>query len=103
MQALYALPDATRVFVGHDSGPGGRPPAWETTIGACKSDNVQLGGETSRKAFVAWRSARDATLPPLALLWLVLQVNAVAGRLPEAEANGVRNLKLPVVGPTAQG
>ena len=30
---LYALPDETRVFVGHDYRPGGRETAWETTIG----------------------------------------------------------------------
>ncbi len=43
---LYALPDATRVFVGHDYQPGGRPLRHETTIGASKRKNVQLKAET---------------------------------------------------------
>jgi glyoxylase-like metal-dependent hydrolase (beta-lactamase superfamily II) len=32
IQRLYALPDETRVFVGHDYQPGGRAVRWETTI-----------------------------------------------------------------------
>src|SRR5690606_8118649 len=36
---LYALPDATRVFVGHDYQPGGRELAFETTIGRSKAEN----------------------------------------------------------------
>ena len=31
-QRLLQLPKSTKVFVGHDYGPGGRPIAWETTI-----------------------------------------------------------------------
>ena len=66
---LYALPDDTRVFVGHDYQPAGRPLAWETTIGDSKASNVQLSGETSKADFVAFRTARDATLRPPRLLF----------------------------------
>lgn len=79
---LYALPDATRVFVGHDYQPGGRALLYETTIGASKAGNVQLKAEDSREAFVARRRARDATLAAPRLLFPSIQVNVRAGHLP---------------------
>lgn len=96
IQKLYALPDDTRVFVGHDYQPGGRAPAWETTIGACKRENTQLKGHTTRDEFVAFRTARDKTLAPPKLIFQSLQVNADAGRLPAPGKNGLRVLKLPM-------
>lgn len=57
LHRLYALPDATRVFVGHDYQPDGRPLAYETTIGASKRSNVQLSAETTREARQEPRSA----------------------------------------------
>lgn len=93
---LYALPEATRVFVGHDYQPGGRPVAWETSIGASKAQNVQLRAETGREDFVAFRKARDATLGAPRLLWPSVQVNIDAGRLPAPHANGRRYLLTPV-------
>jgi glyoxylase-like metal-dependent hydrolase (beta-lactamase superfamily II) len=93
---LYALPDPTRVFVGHDYQPGGRELQYETTIGASKRDNVQLKGDTDRDTFVKWRTARDQTLSPPRLIFQSLQVNANAGRLPEPEPNGIRYLRMPM-------
>ena len=57
--------------------------------------NVNLAGK-SEDEFVAWREARDATLATPLLLMPAIQTNIRAGKLPEAEANGVRYLKLPV-------
>ena len=79
---LYALPDATRVFVGHDYQPKGRELKWETTIGASKKNNPQLKGDTSKEAFVEMREARDATLAAPRLLYPSVQVNIDAGKLP---------------------
>jgi glyoxylase-like metal-dependent hydrolase (beta-lactamase superfamily II) len=93
---LYALPDATRVFVGHDYQPGGREPAWETTIGASKAHNPHIQADTEAEAFVAFRKARDATLAAPKLLFPSVQVNIDAGRLPPADDNGKRYLRLPV-------
>ncbi|HEY8377946.1 MAG TPA: MBL fold metallo-hydrolase [Nannocystis sp.] len=79
---LYALPDDTRVFVGHDYQPGGRPLAYESTIGAEKAGNIQLPEGRSEAEFVAFRRDRDARLDPPRLLYPSLQVNIAAGRLP---------------------
>jgi len=93
---IYALPDSTRVFVGHDYLPGGRELAWETTVAAEKEGNVQLPASRSKEEFVEFRTARDATLNPPKLIFQSVQVNVRAGNLPEAEDNGMQYLKLPI-------
>lgn len=93
---LYALPDGTRVFVGHDYQPNGREVKYETTIGASKDHNPQLTAETTREDFVAFRNARDAKLSPPRLIYQSVQVNADAGRLPPEHGNGIRYINLPL-------
>lgn len=95
-ERLYALPDETRVFVGHDYQPNGRPVRCETTIGRSKASNVQLRASTTRAQFVELRSARDRTLPPPRLLYPSVQVNIDGGRLPRPRANGRRYLAIPL-------
>jgi glyoxylase-like metal-dependent hydrolase (beta-lactamase superfamily II) len=95
MQRLLALPDETRLFMCHDyKAPGRDTYAWETTV-AAEKQNVHLAGRTEDE-FVTWREARDATLAAPLLLMPAIQTNIRAGKLPEAEANGVRYLKVPV-------
>lgn len=96
IQRLYALPDATRVFVCHDYGPGGREVRCQTTIGAQKRDNIHVRDGVDEADYVALREARDATLAMPTLILPAIQVNIRAGALPEAEDNGVRYLKLPI-------
>jgi len=95
-EKLYALPDSTRVFVGHDYQPGGRQVRWETTIGRSKAENVQLNEATTLEQFVRFRRERDASLDPPVLLYPSVQVNVDAGRLPRPHANGQRYLVLPL-------
>lgn len=95
VQLLLSLPDATRLFLCHDyKAPGRETYAWESTVAEQKR-NVNLVGR-GEDEFVAWREARDATLATPLLLLPSIQTNIRAGKLPEAEANGVRYLKLPV-------
>ncbi|TXI49967.1 MAG: MBL fold metallo-hydrolase [Lysobacter sp.] len=96
IQRLFALPSDTRVFVCHDYAPGGRSYACETTIAAQKAGNIHVRDGVSEDAFVAMRTARDATLEMPALLLPSVQVNIRAGHLPEPDDNGVRYLKLPI-------
>lgn len=94
---LLALPDAARVFLCHDyKAPGRDAVEWETTIGAQRTGNVHLRDGVTEAAFVAMRTARDATLPVPKLILPSVQVNMRGGHLPEPEDNGVRYLKLPV-------
>lgn len=93
---LYALRDATRVFVGHDYLPGGRPLRFTTTIGDSKRKNIQLKASTSREEYVSFRTARDRTLKAPRLLLPSVQLNVNAGRLPEPHANGRSYLSIPI-------
>ncbi len=95
-EKLYALPDETRVFVGHDYQPGGREVRSSTTIGRSKEANVQLRAATTRAEFVALRNARDAKLEAPRLLWQSVQVNIDGGRLPAEHDNGIRYLRVPL-------
>mgnify|MGYP003136287379 FL=1 len=96
IQAILALPDETRLFTGHDYMPGGRDPAWESSVAEQKAKNVHLTKAATETAFVALRNERDAKLPMPKLILHALQVNIRGGRLPEPEANGRRYLKIPL-------
>lgn len=93
---IYALPDETRVFVGHDYQPGGRALAYESTIGEEKAHNLQLPASRTRAEFIAFRTKRDATLSAPRLLFQSVQVNVDAGSLPRPAANETRYLKIPI-------
>jgi glyoxylase-like metal-dependent hydrolase (beta-lactamase superfamily II) len=95
-KTLYALPDETRVFVGHDYSPDGRKMQFQTTIGMSKKSNIQLSMTTNENEFIEFRSARDRTLQAPRLLLPSIQVNIAAGHLPKAEDNGKSYLKLPL-------
>lgn len=96
LQAILALPDDTRVFVGHDYAPGGRAAACMARLAEHKAANIHLKDAPSEAEFRAIRDARDATLPLPRLMLAALQVNIRGGRLPEAEQNGRSYLKIPL-------
>ena len=96
VQKLYALPDETRVFVGHDYQPQGREVKWETTIARSKKNNPQIKASTDRETFVTFRKRRDAELAPPRLIYQSVQVNAYGGHLPKPHDNGIRYLVLPL-------
>jgi glyoxylase-like metal-dependent hydrolase (beta-lactamase superfamily II) len=104
IQKLLALPAQTRMFLCHDyKAPGRDYFAWETTVGEQRERNVHVGGSVDEATFVALRTKRDATLAAPELLLPSIQVNIRAGRLPQAESNGVRYLKIPLQLPPALG
>jgi glyoxylase-like metal-dependent hydrolase (beta-lactamase superfamily II) len=92
---LYSLPDATRVYTGHDY-PKGREMQYQTSIGSSKQSNIDLPEGLDEERFVARIQQRDRTLPPPRLLFPSLQVNIRAGQRPEAEDNQVPYLKIPL-------
>src|SRR5690606_9595451 len=96
IQDILALPDATRIFTGHDYQPGGREPMWESTVAEQKAKNTHMSVYKTEAEFVAAREARDKTLAMPKLILHALQINTNAGRLPEQEANGKRYLKFPL-------
>lgn len=97
VRRILALPGETRIFVGHDYLPQGRSDyRWETTIAEQRAANIHVHDGVSEAAFVAMRTARDATLAAPQLILPSLQVNIRAGALPPPSAGGHTYLKLPV-------
>lgn len=96
IQDILALPDETRIFTGHDYRQGGRDAIWESTVAEQKAMNIHLSKYKTEAEYVAAREARDSTLPMPKLILHALQINMNAGRLPEAEDNGVHYLKIPL-------
>jgi glyoxylase-like metal-dependent hydrolase (beta-lactamase superfamily II) len=96
IRKVLALPDDTVLYTGHDYQPGGRAPRFSTTVAGQRAHNLHVGGDVTEDAFVATRSARDATLAPPMLMLPSVQVNIRGGRLPEREANGIAYLKIPL-------
>jgi glyoxylase-like metal-dependent hydrolase (beta-lactamase superfamily II) len=97
IRRIFALPDATRLFLCHDYQVPGRDGfICETTVAAQRTGNVHVRDGIDEAAFVAMRRARDATLKVPQLLLPAVQVNMRAGHLPPAEDNGVRYLKIPL-------
>jgi len=97
LQAILALPDHTRLFIGHDYPPVGprTDPAWEATVAQHKADNPHIGGGATREAFTKVRDERDATLGLPDRMLFALQANLRGGRLPEPEDDGNRYFKIP--------
>jgi glyoxylase-like metal-dependent hydrolase (beta-lactamase superfamily II) len=93
---ILSLPDATRIFVGHDYQPNGREPRWESTVAEEKAGNIHMARCRTEEEFVKLREERDRTLAMPKLILHALQVNINGGRLPEPEANGRRYLKFPL-------
>ena len=95
-QRILALPPETRVFVGHDYGPGGRPNAWESTVRDQRAANIHVRDGISEQEFVRVREARDAELDLPNLILPSVQVNIRGGAFPLPEDNGVSYLKIPL-------
>ncbi len=97
IQKILALPEETRIFVGHDYGTPERAEfAWETTVAEEKAANVHVGNGKDETSFVEMRTKRDAQLGMPKLIIPSIQVNMRAGRMPRAEDNGTVYLKLPI-------
>ena len=97
IQAIFALPDDTRLFMCHDyKAPGRDEFAWETSVREQRESNIHINDAVSRDEFVAMRTERDKQLGMPKLLLPSIQVNIRAGELPAAEDNEVRYLKIPL-------
>ncbi|WP_170476477.1 MBL fold metallo-hydrolase [Ruegeria arenilitoris] len=95
IQKVLALPDATRLFMCHDYGPGGRDIQWETTVAEEKANNIHVGVGKTKEDFVKFRTERDAQLAMPKLIIPSLQVNMRAGEVP-TDNDGNPMLKVPV-------
>ena len=97
IQKILSLPDATRIFVGHDyKAPDRDYYAWETTVGEQKKKNIHIKSGKSKEGFVKLRDERDAKLAMPKLIVPSLQINMRAGNMPEPDEQGDVFLKVPI-------
>jgi len=96
IRRLLELPPETTMYVCHDYPPASREPRWQTTVAAQRAHNIHVHDGIGADAFVAMRTARDATLEVPTLILPSLQVNVRGGRLPPAEDNGIAYLRIPL-------
>jgi glyoxylase-like metal-dependent hydrolase (beta-lactamase superfamily II) len=90
------LPADTKLYMCHDYQPGGRPLQFVSTVAEEREHNIHLRNGIDEEAFVAMRTARDATLNMPELMLPSVQVNMRAGHMPAPENNGVSYLKIPL-------
>ena len=93
---ILALPDRTRLYVGHDYPEAGDAPEYMATVAEHRLTNRHVKDGITKEEFIATRNARDATLKLPERMLAALQVNIRGGRLPPPEADGNSYLKLPV-------
>lgn len=93
---LLALPEHTMLYLCHDYPSEGREPRFAVSVREQKAKNIHVGAGASRPDYIAQREARDAALSLPALMLPSIQVNIRAGRLPTAEDNNLRYLKIPL-------
>jgi len=97
IRKIFELPAGTRLFSAHAYGDSeGGAVNWSSTVAEQRRRNIHIRDGVTEDEFVQMRSARDRTLVPPALMWAAVQVNLRGGRLPNADANGVSYLRVPV-------
>ena len=98
IQRVFAMPDATRIFICHDYQPNGRELKFETSVGEQKEKNIHIHSSMTEDEFVVLREARDKTLSMPKLILPSLQINMRAGHFPAPDADEKIYLKVPISG-----
>ena len=96
VRRILSLPASSRLFMCHDYAPDGREIRWETTVAEQRARNIHVRDGIDEAHFVEMRNRRDATLSMPRLILPALQINMRGGRLPPADADGRRFLKVPL-------
>ncbi|MFC5519752.1 MBL fold metallo-hydrolase [Polaromonas jejuensis] len=96
IQRLLALPPDTALYVCHDYPPASREARWQSSVAEQRAHNIHVRDGISEDAFVAMRTARDATLGMPTLILPSIQVNIRAGQLPPPDDNGIAYLRIPL-------
>jgi len=97
IQTLFKLPGQTIVYLCHDYGTDTRKTfCGKTTVDEAIRNNIHIHSKIGENQFVRLRESRDKTLSTPRLLYPAVQFNMRGGRMPPAEGNGRRYLKLPI-------
>jgi glyoxylase-like metal-dependent hydrolase (beta-lactamase superfamily II) len=92
---ICELPKETRLFLCHDYPKADEKPQSHITVEESLRKNIHFNAKTTKSEFVAMRTTRDSQLGLPRLILPSLQVNILAGAVPEADTNGVTYLRTP--------
>ena len=94
---IFKLPENMRMYLCHDYLPNSRQNySCLTDIKTQRDENIHIHLGVVKQDFIAMREQRDTTLNMPKLILPAIQINMNAGNFPDAEANGIRYLKLPL-------
>ena len=96
IQKLLKLPDATRIFVGHDYPIEGQQPQHLCTVLEQKKSNILINEKISEENYILERNQRDIGKKVPKLLLPALQFNMRAGSFGEPENNSTFYIKIPI-------
>lgn len=96
IQKILALPDDTKIYVGHDYPPENEELKFVCSVFDQKKNNILVNEKISKEEFVALRKKRDEGKAVPKLLLPSIQINIRAGELLAKENNGISYVKIPL-------
>lgn len=98
IQKLLALPDNTKLYVGHDypDESKGEKLRCFCSVSEQKKENILVNEKITKEEYVALRNKRDEGKAVPKLLLPSIQVNIRAGEFLEEENNGISYIKFPL-------
>lgn len=96
IQKILALPNETRIFVGHDYPEKDAAPQFLVTVAEQKQNNILVNEKVSEAEYVEVRNKRDVGKAVPKLLLPSIQANLRLGEFGTPEENGVQYIKIPV-------
>ncbi len=96
IQKIFSLPENTKIYVCHDYPESDKEPQFCCTIADQRQNNILINDKISEAEYIALRTKRDSTLSVPKLILPAIQINLRAGKLGDAEENGVRYIKIPL-------
>ena len=96
IQKLLKLPDATRIFVGHDYPIEGQQPQHLCTVLEQKKSNILINEKISEEHYILERNQRDIGKKVPKLLLPALQFIMRAGSFGDPENNSTFYIKIPI-------
>lgn len=96
IQRIFALPDDTKLYMCHDYDTENASNRFVSTVKQQKTENIHIHTGINEEEFITLRHKRDSQLAMPDLIIPSVQVNIVAGQMPEAQDNGIQYLKIPL-------
>ncbi|HCR85434.1 MAG TPA: MBL fold metallo-hydrolase [Alphaproteobacteria bacterium] len=96
IQKILALPDETKIYVGHDYPAEGKEPQYVCTVKEQKESNILVNKNITEEQYIETRNKRDFGKAVPRLLLPSIQVNLRVGKFGKPEENGIQYIKVPV-------